>query len=75
MTCVICRHGTTRLGKATVTLERDATTLIVKGVPADVCANCGEEYVSEETTVRLLRIAEDAAREGVQVDIREYVAA
>ena len=75
MKCVICKHGTTRPGKATVTLERGATTVIVKGVPADVCANCGEEYVNEETTARLLRVAEEAARDGVQVDIREYIAA
>jgi hypothetical protein len=49
--------------------------LVVKGVPADVCANCGEEYVNEETTARLLGVAEEAAREGVQVDIREYITA
>jgi YgiT-type zinc finger domain-containing protein len=75
MKCVICKHGTTRPGKATVTLESGATTVVVKGVPADVCANCGEEYVNEETTARLLGVAEEAAREGVQVDIREYIVA
>jgi len=47
----------------------------VKSVPARVCENCGEEYVDEDITARLLREAEDAARSGVQVDIREYVAA
>ena len=50
-------------------------TLIVKSVPARVCENCGEEYVDKETTARLLQQAEEAARVGVQVDIREYVAA
>ena len=75
MKCVICKHGETRPGKATVTLERDGMTLVTKGVPARVCQNCGEEYIDEETTARLLQTAEDAARAGVQVDIREYVAA
>ena len=50
-------------------------TLVVKGVPARVCPNCGEEYVDEETAARLLHAAEEAARAGVQVEIREYVAA
>ena len=74
MRCVICKQAEIRSGKATVTLERDGITLVVKGVPARVCPNCGEEYVDEETTARLLQAAEEAARAGVQVDIREYVA-
>ena len=44
-------------------------------MPAEVCGNCGEEFVGEETTARLLRVADEAVREGVQVDVREYVAA
>ena len=75
MKCVICRSGETRPGKATVTLERDGMTLVIKGVPAHACANCGEEYVDEETTAYLLKTAEEAARAGVQVDVRQYVAA
>ncbi len=73
--CVICKIGEIRQGKATVTLERDGTTLVIKGVPASVCDNCGEEYVDEETADRLLKTAAEAVRAKVQVDIREYVEA
>lgn len=75
MICLICKHGETRPGTATVTLEREDTTLVIKGVPAQVCTNCGEEYVDEDTTARLLHTAEEAARTGVQVDVRQYAAA
>lgn len=75
MKCVICKEGETQPGKATVTLERNGATLVFKGVPASVCANCGEEYVDEETSARILRTAEEAVRAGVQVDIRQYVTA
>jgi len=75
MKCVICEVSETRPGKATVTLERDGTTLVTKNVPADICANCGEEYVNAETTELLLRTAEEAVRSGVQVSVRDYVAA
>lgn len=75
MKCVICRQAETRPGKATVTLERGVSTLVFKNVPARVCPNCGEEYVDENVAQELLRCAEEAARSGVQVDIREYVAA
>ena len=39
MKCVICKHGKTSNGFATVTLERDGLTLVVKKVPARVCQN------------------------------------
>lgn len=75
MMCVICKIGETQTGTATVTLEREGTTIIIKNVPARVCKNCGEEYVEDSVTARLLKTAEDAVRGGVQVDIRTYAAA
>ena len=75
MTCVICKNGETRPGTATVTLERNGATVVIKGVPARVCRNCGEEYVDEGVTARLLKTAEEAVRAGVQVDVRTYEAA
>jgi YgiT-type zinc finger domain-containing protein len=75
MECVVCKHGETKPGTATVTLERGGTTLVIQDVPAEVCGNCGEAYVGEETARRLLKDAEEAAHAGVQVDVRRFVAA
>lgn len=75
MKCVVCKQGETKPGTATVTLERNGTTLVIKGVPAEVCGNCGEDYIGEETARRLLKDAEEAAQAGVQVDVRRFVAA
>lgn len=75
MKCVICRQAELREGKATVTLQRGATTLVGEGVPARVCPNCGEEYVEEAVSQELMKSAEDAVRAGVQVDVREYAVA
>ncbi len=75
MKCVICKQGETVPGQTTVTMERDQLTLVIKGVPAQVCENCGEAYTGEKTTHALLEIAKDAVSKGVQVDVREYVAA
>jgi YgiT-type zinc finger domain-containing protein len=69
---VVCKQEQTRKGTTTVMLERDGAILVFKKVPAEVC---GEEYVDEQTTARLLAAAEEAVRAGVQVDVREYVAA
>jgi len=75
MKCIICKQGEPQPGTATVTLVREPLTLVVKSVPARVCENCGEEYVDEATTARLLQVAEEAAQSGVQVDVRQYIAA
>ena len=72
MKCVICKHGETQPGKTTVTLENRGATLVVKGVPARICDNCGEAYVDEEITRQLLNTAQEALRAGVQVDVREF---
>jgi len=50
-------------------------TYVVKQVPAQVCPNCGEDYVDENVTGDLLKSAEQMAEIGAQVDIRQYVAA
>lgn len=75
MKCPICHHGETSAGAATVTLERGELTLVFKGVPAEVCDNCGEQYVSEATTRRLLEEAAAAASAGVTVEVRSFAAA
>lgn len=75
MTCVICKHGQTEPGLSTVILARGSTTVVFRDVPALICDNCGEEYVGEEITARLLAIAEEAVRSGVHVDVRDFIAA
>lgn len=71
MQCVFC-GGETEPGTATVTLAPENTTVVIRDVPAEVCTTCGEEYVSKEIMGELLRIAREAARAGVQVDVRTY---
>lgn len=75
MECVICKHGQARASRVTVTLERNGTTVLFKNVPAQVCENCGEQYVDERTTQTLLRAATEAANSGVEIEVRTYAAA
>ena len=69
MKCPICKQGETAPGTATVTLQRDGLTLIVKEVPAH---NCGEEYVDERTTAELLAKVESEARAGTEINVRHF---
>jgi YgiT-type zinc finger domain-containing protein len=45
MKCVICRNGITKEAYTSLVLERDQTTLVFKSIPAQICNNCGEEYI------------------------------
>jgi YgiT-type zinc finger domain-containing protein len=75
MMCVICKSGELEPGKVTVTLTRARMTLVIRSMPARVCENCCEEYVDAVTASGLLQTLEGAARAGVEVDVREYMAA
>ncbi len=75
MKCVICKHGQTCRGTATITLEREGITVVFKSVPAQVCETCGEEYVDDATAANVLDTFEEAVRMGVVVDVRQYSAA
>lgn len=74
MKCALCRTGETKPGKTTETYEIGDTVVVVRGVPAQVCQQCGETYTDEATTRQLEKIVEEARRAGVVV-IQEYKAA
>ena len=74
MICVICKHGKSKPGITTVTLQRGETIVVLKGVPADICDNCGEYYLSKSMTERIMARAEDAVRNGAETEIIRYAA-
>ena len=72
MKCIICKHGQTKQGTTTVTLEKKGSTIVFKEVPALVCDNCGEKYIEDYITKELLKRANKIIQSGVEVDIRKY---
>ncbi|MBE9059961.1 type II toxin-antitoxin system MqsA family antitoxin [cf. Phormidesmis sp. LEGE 11477] len=74
MNCVICRQGNTSKGFATITLERDQAIIVFRKVPADICKNCGEYYLSDDVAEELLNKAESVVASGAEVEIRRYAA-
>jgi YgiT-type zinc finger domain-containing protein len=62
MECVICRNGNTVKGKTIYTVEKNGSLLVYKDVDAEVCNNCGEAYLSVETTRRLQQLSAEAIK-------------
>jgi len=74
MKCILCKQGDAGPGKVTVTLQRGDTTVIIKGVPAEVCENCGEYYLEDTIAGQVLTMAEEAVRKNVEVEILRFAA-
>ena len=74
MRCIFCKQGDARPGEVTVTLQRGETVVVVKGVPADICENCGEYYLSAAVSEKVMAKAEAAVENGAEVEILRYVA-
>ena len=74
MKCALCKHGETKEGTTTITLQRGSSIIIIKNVPADICENCGEYYLSKDITSIVLKQAEKAVKKGVEVEILKFAA-
>lgn len=69
MNCVICKNGNTKPGLVTFTLERGNVIVVFKNVPAMVCENCGDFYLTTETTKLLMEKAAKTIEKGVEFEI------
>ena len=74
MKCAICRNGHTEDGYTTVMLEKANSTLVFKHVPAKICDNCGEEYVSSSVNKALLQQAREEIKRGITLGMLDFAA-
>lgn len=74
MLCSICHQGETAPGTVTVALHRGEASVIIKGVPAEVCSNCGEYYLSEKVSEQVMKLAETAIADHAEVGVLRYAA-
>ncbi|MPZ97929.1 MAG: YgiT-type zinc finger protein [Dehalococcoidia bacterium] len=74
MTCGFCWDDETHPGTVTVTFSEGDATVIIKDVPAQICSNCEEYFLSEEVTEEVLERANGAFGRGTEVAILRYAA-
>lgn len=73
MNCSLCKSGEMKDGTATLTLERGGAVVVIRDVPALVCDQCGDKVYTEQITGEVLRLANEAVRRGIQVEIISFV--
>lgn len=74
MQCRICKTGLFEPGFTTVILERDNAVVVIKDVPAQVCDNCGEYYLSEDVSTCIYALAEESVKRKVEAEVLRYAA-
>lgn len=75
MNCICCKVGDLKNGFGTFVSECESGQVVVTGVPALVCSNCGEEYFEGCLTADLIRQAEEVQQSGLMQATISYVAA
>jgi YgiT-type zinc finger domain-containing protein len=74
MRCHVCRRGETRPGETSVVLERDPAVIVIRGVPAEVCPDCGEYYLAADVSATVTRLADEAIARGPELQVLRYAA-
>ena len=74
MNCVICKHGTTKPGKTTVTVVKGDSVVVIKDVPAQVCTVCGEYYLDSEVAAKVYAQADEAVKRRAEIEVMRYAA-
>jgi len=72
MKCAICKYGETQAGVTTIVLEKNETILVFKQVPAQICDNCGEEYISSQTNQKVLERARYEMNKGISLELLDF---
>lgn len=57
--CLICKHTRMNEGTTLLPIERGSAILLITDIPAQVCANCGEPYLAEDTARGIQELATD----------------
>lgn len=74
MQCVFCKTGQTAPGYTTITLDRAKSVVVIRDVPAEVCRQCGEAYLSVEVAQIASERADEAIGRGVEFEVLRYAA-
>ena len=69
--CPIC-GGMVAAGVSTFTADLGSGVVVVRKVPAAICGQCGEEWLSDKTAKRLEKIAEETRKRRRLVEVLPF---
>lgn len=69
--CPLC-GGDKRPGSTTYSVDLGDGIVIVRSVPAEICSECGEEWIDSQTAHTLEEIVEQAKKRHHQVEVLAF---
>jgi YgiT-type zinc finger domain-containing protein len=72
MRCAVCKNGETKQNQSVITLTKEKLVIVFRNVPSEICHDCSEEYINEETTDILLQTAKESLKKGVVLDSQDW---
>lgn len=69
--CPLC-NGSKKEGTKNFSVELGFGVVVVRNVPAKVCAQCGADWISDDASERLEKIVDDARQKHNQVEVSAF---
>jgi len=69
--CALCA-GTMTRGKTMYTVDLDFGIVVIRNVPAKICAVCGEEWIENKIAKKLEKIIETARSQKSECEILQF---
>ena len=66
--CPLC-GGDKKAGKTTFTVDLGFGVVVVRDVPATVCAQCGADWMQDSIAAKLEKIVSDARRKHLTMEV------
>ncbi len=71
MNCIMCKSELSK-GLINHIVDSGGRIVIIKNVPADVCGQCGEYYIDNETAMKLEEIVSDLLNNKAEILVLNY---
>lgn len=71
MNCFVCK-GDLEKRKVNYVVDLENAIIIIKGVPAKVCTQCGEQYFDDETAENIEKIVNKLKQLSTEITIVNY---
>lgn len=69
--CPLCQ-GSVADGSTTFTVDLGEGIVVVRDTPAQVCSQCGEEWLDDSTAAKLENIVESARKKHITVEVARW---
>jgi len=73
MFCFLCK-GEMKSGKVNFPIDEEDNFILIKGVPAEICEQCGEVFLKDDVAAAIEEIAKTAKATNVEFEILRFAA-